>query len=708
MPRRPRTTVEGAPPSAPFLSDIGSSPAVEVVDGTRPPKRRWCWPTAAAVRSDGVVGKWWRLRRALDTPRFIRHPYVLGGYRMKLTAWQCFRSCFMVHNETANIWTHFLGAVFFVLLAFQVGCGSAPAPARTPPLEQVMSAPMGSADWSSTWQLAFPKQAFANVPDSEEEWDGSGSDGRAPSRLQELRDWAFSKDEWDWMRRQVDGIGSTGPVGYLRATRSQWGTATAAGFMQGMRLQSVDIFDGVHNGGEEIYEGISALVKETGARFRVASAAISDRALPRTCANPNATWSKCIPVVESLEAAISNARTELQHLTDSLQQSIICGRSQCFNVTAVGGNDARIFALIDRAHAAAHSAFDEAVSKKALQVGFARAAAELAALPEQLTARAERVNAQVNAQLSATAEEARAAANQVNARLSATAEEARAAGQRLSLSISLMLGNVTLLGDGGRRGSNMHHRMQHLHQARNGVWWDKFRDALRGLPDRVGQEMLGIDVASTQYGGAVWPLVLYLCSAVVCLSMSTLYHCFGLAMSERMMAIFSRLDFTGIAALIYGSIFAVIYYSLFCQPWLQSCYLTLVSLIALPKIAACTTQTYMQEEYRNVRVVSFVAFGFCGIVPLAHAIVLAAPGDEAEQVRRLAWQVIYMGFAYMVGVAIYVSHFPDVYRPGSFDICCSSHQLWHVCILIAAYMLYKGLREHMLYRIASTCPMHAL
>ena len=93
---------------------------------------------------------------------------------MKLTAWQCFRSCFMVHNETANIWTHFLGAVFFVLLAFQGGCGSAPAPARTPPLEQVMSAPMGSADWSSTWQLAFPKQASANVPDSEEEWDAEG------------------------------------------------------------------------------------------------------------------------------------------------------------------------------------------------------------------------------------------------------------------------------------------------------------------------------------------------------------------------------------------------------------------------------------------------------------------------------------------------------------------------------------------------------
>ena len=42
------------------------------------------------------------------------NPYLLSGYRVNLSRWECFRSLFQLHNETINVWTHFLGAVFFM------------------------------------------------------------------------------------------------------------------------------------------------------------------------------------------------------------------------------------------------------------------------------------------------------------------------------------------------------------------------------------------------------------------------------------------------------------------------------------------------------------------------------------------------------------------------------------------------------------------
>ena len=45
--------------------------------------------------------------------------HVETGYRIYFnTRWKCVQSMFMLHNETVNIWTHLLGFVCFVALAF--------------------------------------------------------------------------------------------------------------------------------------------------------------------------------------------------------------------------------------------------------------------------------------------------------------------------------------------------------------------------------------------------------------------------------------------------------------------------------------------------------------------------------------------------------------------------------------------------------------
>lgn len=58
-------------------------------------------------------------------------------------------------------------------------------------------------------------------------------------------------------------------------------------------------------------------------------------------------------------------------------------------------------------------------------------------------------------------------------------------------------------------------------------------------------------------------ITLFLISAIVCLLFSTLYHTLS-CHSERILRLFGRLDFSGIALLIMGSFVPWVYYSFYC------------------------------------------------------------------------------------------------------------------------------------------------
>ena len=42
------------------------------------------------------------------------NPYILNGYRKRLSFASCLKSVFSWHNQTMNIWTHLLGFFFFL------------------------------------------------------------------------------------------------------------------------------------------------------------------------------------------------------------------------------------------------------------------------------------------------------------------------------------------------------------------------------------------------------------------------------------------------------------------------------------------------------------------------------------------------------------------------------------------------------------------
>ncbi|XP_023344521.1 progestin and adipoQ receptor family member 3 [Eurytemora carolleeae] len=64
----------------------------------------------------GTLEKKHVLLKGKDVPVFVREDSIYTGYRTTLGYTECIKSVFRLHNETVNIWSHFLGFLYFGFL----------------------------------------------------------------------------------------------------------------------------------------------------------------------------------------------------------------------------------------------------------------------------------------------------------------------------------------------------------------------------------------------------------------------------------------------------------------------------------------------------------------------------------------------------------------------------------------------------------------
>lgn len=658
----------------------------------------------------------WRLalRSIAETPDFLRQPCVLSGYRKELTAWEAARSAFEWHNETGSIWTHAIGAIFFVVLAFRLSCGQLVGEyadgLRTPVTGEL------NDTLAPLWELPELGQPIADCE-------------TAADCLADLKEWAFAPRMALWSAPLVDG-------GEMLERRD-----ASAGLHKPLRQ--------ARTAGQGVYEGVRRLVQDAGNRFGGVVEKVSASALPPSCANnATATWSTCIPLLESLEAAMLGAGGELRQMSARLQSTVICGDSQCFNLTAAVILDERVAQLIQQAQGNAQLLFTEALAKAAVQTSFVRDAVK-----EDLSA----LRGHASSTYAAYRQEGKDFLLEGQEKLETATMSGKAAAERVRGGLSRLLNNATktmgaVAGVGVPVGLVLP-GWSELRSARSAGWAravEAIREVEENLASVAFQDEAGSGSAQTDYTvqGDFWALVGYLISATICLGLSAIYHCFGTAMSRPMHDLFARLDFAGITTLIYGSGFAIIYYTFYCRPLLQQCYLGVFSVLGLPKMFLCTTKWYTDGQRRTLRTTNFVLFGFSlsgffmhgicletGMYEVVYASMgslwqwaqdgsdlqlgdyargplagwgLSEASVEVQKAREEIWwlfaRVLATGGAYLSGTVVFVTHLPESKWPGRFDNCCSSHQLWHIFVTVAAYILWTGLRDYATWRTRTQCP----
>ncbi|KAF3059673.1 ADIPOR-like receptor SPBC12C2.09c [Daldinia childiae] len=185
-----------------------------------------------------------------------------------------------------------------------------------------------------------------------------------------------------------------------------------------------------------------------------------------------------------------------------------------------------------------------------------------------------------------------------------------------------------------------------------------------------------------------------LLSATACLSLSSTYHTL-MCHSREVEALWLRLDFVGIILLILGSLISGVYVGFWCETLERKIYWSMIGSLSAISIIIVLAPTFQGPKWRNLRLLTFVCTGLSGLAPIIHGIVMFG----FAQMMRQSGLPYYLaeGGLFLIGAIIYATRFPESISPGFFDIYGSSHQIFHVLVVLATVVHLAGVLDALDY-----------
>jgi adiponectin receptor len=154
----------------------------------------------------------------------------------------------------------------------------------------------------------------------------------------------------------------------------------------------------------------------------------------------------------------------------------------------------------------------------------------------------------------------------------------------------------------------------------------------------------------------------------------------------------------GIVANIVSSFYPSIYYVFLCQPVVRWTYLTGITLFGCATLMLSLLNRFQTIKWRATRATCFAILGCLGVVPWGHVIVTKAYHGKVGTALLLD---LLMGASYLTGAVFYATRVPERWFPGKFDLLFHSHQIFHVFVVIGAYVHFLGALELVKWRDAS-------
>ncbi|KAK8824902.1 hypothetical protein WA538_005568, partial [Blastocystis sp. DL] len=200
-----------------------------------------------------------------------------------------------------------------------------------------------------------------------------------------------------------------------------------------------------------------------------------------------------------------------------------------------------------------------------------------------------------------------------------------------------------------------------------------------------------------------WPIIVFIACAIWCMGGSAIYHqyyCTSFIVSN----VLQTIDYCGICILISGSYVPVIYYTFYCYPKALWIHLGIVIFINVCNVCVMATPKFRQPKYRPIRARCFTIVACYAVFLLIHIYILDGFNNPIFTV--MFWYIVGMGSTYILGAVFYGTRIPEKYFPGYFDYVFASHQLFHVCIVIAALFHYVGSYQIFVDRFSHPCMAH--
>ncbi|KAJ2320939.1 hypothetical protein GGI00_006146, partial [Coemansia sp. RSA 2681] len=180
----------------------------------------------------------------------------------------------------------------------------------------------------------------------------------------------------------------------------------------------------------------------------------------------------------------------------------------------------------------------------------------------------------------------------------------------------------------------------------------------------------------------------YLIAVLFCLAASVAFHTLSCHSQHKHFRSL-RCDFIGILTLIVGSFVPVGYFGFLHSSSILIGYMAMFVAIGVAGVAVSVWGKVEDPRRAGWRPIIFFTIAITGLVPIIHGTVVNGYKGAVDQMSL--WYVVGMGIMYIAGTMIYAFKIPERYRPGKHDVCMSSHQIFHVFVVLAAVCHYIGI-----------------
>ncbi|KAI1618821.1 hemolysin-III related-domain-containing protein [Exophiala viscosa] len=177
-------------------------------------------------------------------------------------------------------------------------------------------------------------------------------------------------------------------------------------------------------------------------------------------------------------------------------------------------------------------------------------------------------------------------------------------------------------------------------------------------------------------------------AAIVTMVLSASYHTL-MNHSMHISNLFLRVDYVGILTLILGSFFSGIYVGFRCQPAICWTYWTMIITLTIITSVLVLHPQLQGLKYRSHRSWAFILTALSGFAPIIHGLLLY--GWDEMMIRSGMQYYLLEGLVYGLGAFFFLTRIPESICSDSFDIWFSSHQVFHVLVVLASLVHLYGI-----------------
>ena len=190
-----------------------------------------------------------------------------------------------------------------------------------------------------------------------------------------------------------------------------------------------------------------------------------------------------------------------------------------------------------------------------------------------------------------------------------------------------------------------------------------------------------------EMGGDVWDHVVVTTGLVCyqfCMISSVAFHTFN-CQSEADYCRWLLVDLNGISIGFVGCYIPAVYYGFYCETLWKNVYIAIITLLSALILFKRESPQSTEDEsvWFKQHLILYVALAVFGVVPTVHLICLS--GWSSDYVQMCLPKVVTFYMLLGVAVLIYLGKIPERFLPGRFDYIGSSHQWWHILIVLCLY-----------------------